>query len=152
MKDSVPAGKTITLVGGTFDLLHVGHLHLFEHSKKLGDILIVCVLSDSNVKTYKTSDRPIVGEVYRANMIAALECVDRVYISDIDTSHYDTLSVIKPDCVVFGIDRTDFWKKMAKEREKFIQSHFPNIKINYLERFFDTSISTSDIIQKIRKS
>ncbi len=152
VKDSIPANKTVTLVGGTFDLLHVGHLHLLEHSKKLENILVVCVLSDKRVGSYKDSNRPIVGEVYRANMVAALECVDFVYISDVDTSHQDMLSLMRPDSVVFGIDDTDYWKKTNKINEHTLRTKFPNIKIHYLERFSDKSVSTSEIIQKIRKS
>lgn len=107
VKDSIPAGETIVLVGGSFDLLHPGHLRLLEHSKKLGSTLVVCVLSDTNIKSHKGFNRPIVGEVYRAGMIAALRCVDRVYVSDIDTSHQDTLAVIQPNSVIFGIEDTD---------------------------------------------
>jgi cytidyltransferase-like protein len=152
VKDSIPCGKTITLVGGTFDLLHVGHIHLLKYAKKLGDTLVVCVLSDINVRSYKSFDRPIIGEVYRADMVAALECVDYVFISNIDTSHSDILSILNPSNVVFGIDNSSKSKIIAKERERFIHSNFPNIKINYLKRFSDISISTSDLIKKIRKS
>ncbi len=149
VKDSIPAGKTITLVGGSFDLLHVGHLHLLEYSKTLGEFLIVCILSDTNVKSHKGSKRPVVGEAYRAAMVAALKCVDCVYVSDIDTSHQETLSVLKPTSVVFGIEDTDHWRQVAAKREQFIRSQFPDIKIHYLKRFVDPTISTSDIIQKI---
>ncbi len=62
VRDSIRAGKTMTLVGGSFDLLHVGHVHLLEHAKKLGDVLVACVLSDANVASYKGSRRPIIGD------------------------------------------------------------------------------------------
>ena len=149
VKDSIPVGETITLVGGSFDLLHVGHLHLFEHSKKLENFLVVCVLSDTNIKGHKGSSRPIIGEGYRASMVAALRCVDRVFVSDIDTSHQDTLSGIQPNSVIFGIEDTEHWREVARKREQFIRSRFPNITIHYLERFSDTTVSTSEIIQKI---
>ncbi|MEY3784330.1 MAG: D,D-heptose 1-phosphate adenosyltransferase / D,D-heptose 7-phosphate kinase [Candidatus Parcubacteria bacterium] len=152
VKDSIPAGKTITLVGGTFDLLHVGHLHLLEYAKKLETILVVCVLSDKNVKSYKDFNRPIIKEVYRASMVAALQCSDFVYISDMDTNHQDMLSLIKPDSVVFGIDDTNHCRQTAKKREQMIRSNFPNIKIHYLERFYDESVSTSAFIHKIKES
>lgn len=152
IRDSIPASKTITLVGGSFDLLHVGHLHLLEYSKKLGGLLVVCVLSDSNVKSYKSPTRPIIGEVYRANMVAALRCVDRVYISDVGTSHHDTLSVVQPDRMVYGIEGTDQWRETVRKRELRLATHFPNIKIHYLERFSDKTISTSNLIQKILDS
>lgn len=149
VKDSISVGKTVTLVGGSFDLLHVGHLHLLEYSKTLGEFLIVCILSDANVKSHKGPKRPIIGEAYRAAMVAALKCVDCVYVSDIDTSHQETLSVLQPTNVVFGIEDTDHWRHVAAKREQFIRSQFPDIKIHYLERFVDPTISTSDIIQKV---
>jgi D-beta-D-heptose 7-phosphate kinase/D-beta-D-heptose 1-phosphate adenosyltransferase len=152
VRDSIPAGKTITLVGGSFDLLHVGHLHLLEYSQKLEELLVVCILSDANVKSHKGLRRPIIGETYRANMVSALRCVDRAYVSDVDTSHQDTLSILQPASVVFGIEDTYHWRDVAAKREQFIRSQFPTIKIHYLERFSDASISTSDIIQKILTS
>ena len=152
VKDSIPAGKTITLVGGGFDLLHVGHLHLLEYSKTLGNILVVCVLSDDNIKSYKDFSRPIIGEAYRASIVAALRCVDYVYVSSIDTSHENTLSIIRPNSVVFGIEDTKYWREITRKREQFIKSSFPNIKIHYLQRFSDVSVSTSGIIQKIMSS
>jgi cytidyltransferase-like protein len=152
VRDSIAKGKTITLVGGSFDLLHVGHLHLLEYSKRLEKVLVVCVLSDVNVKSHKGPNRPIMGEIYRARMVAALRCVDRAYISSIDTSDEDTLSAIQPNSVVFGIEDTDHWREVAGRRERFIRSHFPNIRIHYLERFEDPAISTSAIIQKILSS
>jgi len=152
VKASIAKGKTITLVGGSFDLLHVGHLHLLEYSKRLEKVLVVCVLSDANVKSHKGPYRPIMVEVYRARMVAALKCVDRAYVSSIDTSDEDTLSLIQPDSVVFGIEDTDHWREIAERREQFIRSRFPNIKIHYLERFADTAISTSAIIQKVLSS
>ena len=149
VRNSIPAEKIVTLVGGSFDLLHVGHLHVLKYAKKLGGILVVCLLSDSNIKSYKGPNRPIVGEIYRARMLSALGCVDRVYISDIDTSHQDTLSILRPTNVVFGVDDTDYWRNIAEPREQSIRSQFPFVKIHYLERFPDGTISTSNIIQKI---
>ena len=84
-------------------------------------------------------------------MVAALGCVDYVFISDIDTSHHDILSVVQPNSVVFGIEDTESWRITATKREQFIRSTFPNIKVKYLERFSDTTISTSGLIQKIVK-
>ena len=152
VRDSIDKKKTITLVGGSFDLLHVGHVHLLEHAKKLGNILVACVLSDSNVSSYKGSRRPIIEEKYRAKMVASLRCINRVFISEIDTSHEQVLSVIEPNNVIFGIEETEHWRTTAAKRESFLKARFPNISIHYLERFADTSMSTSSIIQKIINS
>lgn len=152
VSESLPVKKKVTLVGGSFDLLHVGHLHVLEYARKRGGALVVCVLSDSNVRSYKGSNRPIVGEQYRADMVAALRCVDRAYVSHIDTSHQDTLSILRPANVVFGIEDTYHWRDMARRREQFIRSILPEVKIYYLERFSDSAVSTSGYIQKILRS
>ena len=152
VKDAIPAGQTVVLVGGGFDLLHVGHLHLLEYSKTLENVLVVCVLSDNNIRSYKASSRPIIGEAHRAKMVSALRCVDYAYVSDLDTSHQETLSVIQPNSVVFGIENTNFWRRIAGERAQFLRSNFPNIATHYLKRFSDTTVSTSGLIQKILNS
>lgn len=152
VRDSIRAGKTVTLVGGSFDLLHVGHVHLLEHAKKLGDILVACVLSDANVASYKGSRRPIIGEKYRAMMVGALRCVDRVLISNLDTSHPDVLAALRPDNVIFGVEDTERWRITMRTREALLKAQFPDISIHYLERFADTSVSTSDIIRQVLNS
>jgi D-beta-D-heptose 7-phosphate kinase/D-beta-D-heptose 1-phosphate adenosyltransferase len=63
-------GKTVVLTNGCFDLLHRGHLHLIRESKKLGDLLIVAVNSDSSVKKIKGPNRPILPETERAELLA----------------------------------------------------------------------------------
>lgn len=151
VRDSIREGKTVTLVGGSFDLLHVGHVHLLEHAKKLGNVLVTCVLSDANVASYKGSRRPIIGEKYRAMMVGALRCVDRVLISNLDTSHPDVLASLRPNNVIFGIEDTERWRITAKGREALLKAQFPDISIHYLEHSF-ASVSTSDIIQKILNS
>ena len=149
VRSSIREGKTVTLVGGSFDLLHVGHVHLLERAKKLGNVLVACVLSDANVASYKGSRRPVIGEKYRAMMVGALRCVDRVLISDLDTSHPDVLASLSPNNVIFGIEDTERWRTTTRNREALLKAEFPNICIHYLERFADTSVSTSDIIQQV---
>ena len=73
-------GKKIVTKNGAFDLLHVGHIRMLEASKALGDILIVGVNSDASIKQYKSDTRPIISENDRAEIVAALACVDFVTI------------------------------------------------------------------------
>ena len=82
-------------------------------------------------------------------MVAALRCVDHVYISDIDTSAEETLSIIQPDNVVFGIEDRNQRSKLEIKREKFIRSFFPTVAIHYLDRFANSAISTSALVQRI---
>ena len=69
--------KKIVYTVGTFDLLHVGHLAILEQCRKLGDIVIVGVASDSVVASYKPNE-PVIPLIQRQEMLAALRCVDRV--------------------------------------------------------------------------
>ena len=73
-------GKKIVTTNGAFDLLHIGHTRSLEQSKSWGDVLIVGINSDASVKQYKSLERPIIPEAERAEMVAALACVDYVVI------------------------------------------------------------------------
>ena len=76
--------KTIVSTNGCFDILHVGHVRYLQKSKEQGDILVVCLNSDSSVKRLKGESRPINSEMERAEVLAALGCVDYVVIFDED--------------------------------------------------------------------
>lgn len=73
-------GKRIVFTNGCFDMIHVGHTRYLEEAKKLGDILIVAVNSDQSVRATKGGKRPIIPEEERAEILAALQCVDFVVI------------------------------------------------------------------------
>ena len=96
-------GKKIVFTNGCYDLLHIGHVRCFKEGKSLGDILIVALNSDRSVRTLKGSPRPIVPQAERAEIIAALECVDFVTIFDQDDP-LEIISAIKPDILLKGGD------------------------------------------------
>lgn len=148
IKAVVPQGKTVTLVGGCFDFIHVGHLHLLEYASSLEDLLIVAVLSDAYSRSYKDIGRPVINQKQRAMMVASIRFVDFVYISDISPSSFETLALLKPDSVVFSeeLNSTD---KM-KQRIANIASVSPDTKVKLLPRYTEEEISTSHIIQRIR--
>ena len=89
-------GKCIVTTCGAFDLLHTGHLQSFLQAREHGDIFIVCLNSDSSIKAYKSPDRPIHNQEDRAEMLAALSCVDYVTIFD-EVDPRAILKIIKPD-------------------------------------------------------
>ncbi|MBI2673862.1 MAG: adenylyltransferase/cytidyltransferase family protein [Candidatus Zambryskibacteria bacterium] len=89
-------GKKIVTKNGAFDLLHVGHVRMLEASKALGDILIVGVNSGSSIKQYKSDTRPIISENDRAEVLAALACVDFVTIYN-EPDPRNFLEIVKPD-------------------------------------------------------
>src|SRR5690242_20861419 len=77
-------GKTVVHCHGCFDIVHPGHIQHLQFAKSLGDILVVSVSSDSHVN--KGPDRPLIPDDLRAASLAALECVDVVYINPSPTA------------------------------------------------------------------
>lgn len=98
-------GCRIVATNGVFDMFHFGHLHSLVQAKSHGDYLIVGVNSDASVRRLKGPHRPLVPEMERAHMLAALSCVDAVVLFHEDTAHA-WLSVCRPDVYVKGSDRT----------------------------------------------
>jgi D-beta-D-heptose 7-phosphate kinase / D-beta-D-heptose 1-phosphate adenosyltransferase len=97
------AGKRIVFTNGCFDLLHSGHLSLLESAARLGDVLVLAINSDESVRRLKGSERPLVPQVERAALLAALSFVDAVTIFDEDTP-LETLEAVRPHVLVKGAD------------------------------------------------
>ena len=99
-------GKRIVFTNGCFDLMHVGHTRYLQAAKALGDVLVVGVNSDASIRTLdKAPDRPIVPEAQRAEVLAALGCVDFVVIFD-ESDPLQLITVVEPDVLVKGGDWT----------------------------------------------
>jgi D-glycero-beta-D-manno-heptose 1-phosphate adenylyltransferase len=96
-------GETIVFTNGVFDLLHPGHLRYLQRARALGDSLIVGVNSDRSVRVNKGPARPITPEAERAELLAALSCVDAAVIFDEDTP-WELISALQPDVLVKGAD------------------------------------------------
>jgi len=99
------AGRTIAMANGIFDLFHVGHLRYLEGAKAEADLLVVAVNSDLSTRLNKGPSRPVIPEGERAEIVAALRCVDHVVLFDTK----DVVSVIRllrPDVQVKGTDYT----------------------------------------------
>ena len=103
LKDAKNHGNIIVTTNGIFDILHIGHIRYLQEAKKLGDILVVAVNSDASTKRLKGNSRPINSENDRAEVLAALECVDFVAIFHEDNP-IKILSVLKPNIHVKGGD------------------------------------------------
>jgi rfaE bifunctional protein nucleotidyltransferase chain/domain len=98
------AGGTVVFTNGVFDLLHPGHVRYLQDARRLGDALIVGVNSDRSVRALnKGPERPINPEHERAEVLAALGCVDVAVIFDEDTPHA-LITQIQPDVLVKGAD------------------------------------------------
>jgi rfaE bifunctional protein nucleotidyltransferase chain/domain len=96
-------GRRIVFTNGVFDLLHPGHVRYLQHARNLGDMLIVGLNADASVRRNKGPGRPITPQHERAEVLAALDCVDAVVIFDQDTPA-EIVRLIQPDILVKGAD------------------------------------------------
>ena len=107
------AGMTVAFANGCFDLLHVGHVRYLQGARAEGDRLVVAVNSDSSVRRLKGEGRPILNEAARAELVAALACVNYVVVFD-DPTVDRLLKMLKPDVHCKG---TDYTVDTVPERE-----------------------------------
>jgi rfaE bifunctional protein nucleotidyltransferase chain/domain len=107
------AGKTVLFTNGCYDLLHPGHVRLLEKARSLGDILILALNSDASVARLKGPTRPLIPEIERAELVAALEAVDAVILFDEDTPR-ELIAALLPDILVKGAD----WAHWIAGREE----------------------------------
>ena len=96
-------GLRVVFTNGCFDLLHPGHIGSLEQARALGDVLIVGLNSDASVRQLKGEGRPVLPERERAEILAALECVDAVIIFDEPTPR-EVIARLLPDVLVKGGD------------------------------------------------
>ena len=100
------AGTSIVFTNGCFDLLHVGHTRYLQAARDLGDLLVVGINSDASVQALqKGPGRPLVPQSYRAEVVAALACVDYVVVFD-EPDPKSLISTLQPDVLVKGGDWT----------------------------------------------
>jgi D-beta-D-heptose 7-phosphate kinase/D-beta-D-heptose 1-phosphate adenosyltransferase len=93
--------KSIVFTNGCFDLLHAGHVRCLQEAAALGDALIVAVNGDATVQKLKGPRRPLMPQADRADVLAALTCVDLVVVFDELTPH-NLLERVRPDVLVKG--------------------------------------------------
>ncbi len=98
------AGRTVVLCHGVFDLLHMGHVRHLEEARREGDLLMVSVTEDRFVD--KGPDRPAFPAPHRAEMLAAMQCVDWVAVSNWPTAE-GVIRLVRPDVYVKGPDYRD---------------------------------------------
>ena len=135
-------GEKIVFTNGVFDLLHPGHVRYLRQARALGDALIVGVNSDRSARALaKGPDRPINPDVERAEVLAALACVDAAVIFDEDTPHA-IVHAIEPDVLVKGAD----WAEGTIVGADIVEGRGGTVvRIPVSEGY-----STTSIIQKIR--
>jgi D-beta-D-heptose 7-phosphate kinase/D-beta-D-heptose 1-phosphate adenosyltransferase len=134
-------GKDVVFTNGVFDLLHPGHIRYLQDARRQGDALLVAVNSDRSVHAIKGPTRPINPESERAEVLAALACVDAVVIFDEDDPQ-QIVSRLQPDVLVKGAD----WALDVIVGREVVESRGGRIvRIPVAEGY-----STSAIIDKIK--
>lgn len=96
-------GKRVVLTNGCFDLLHVGHIRYLQEAREQGDVLFVGLNDDRSARRVKGSGRPYVSEEDRAEILAALRCVDYVILFG-ETTAENLVRSLEPDVYVKGGD------------------------------------------------
>jgi len=135
------AGRKVVFTNGVFDLLHPGHVRYLQAARREGDLLIVAVNSDRSVRANKGPERPITPERERAEILAALACVDATVIFDEETPA-EIIRKIQPDVLVKGAD----WAADAIVGRDIVEARGGKVVRIPIE----TGWSTSSIIEKIQ--
>ncbi len=137
---------TTVMASGTFDILHMGHVHYLKEAKKLGDHLTVVVASDNTVR--KLKHQPINPQHIRVQLISELKAVDTALLGSDTQDIYTILKDIKPDIIALGYDQIHQEETLTTELEK---RGYPDIKIVRLSEYQagNDLDGTRRIIQKI---
>ena len=136
------SGKKIVFTNGCFDILHVGHVRYLSDARNLGDVLVVGLNKDASVRKLKGPERPVTHEKDRAEVVAALECVDYVVFFSEPTPK-NLIHSVKPDMLVKGGD----WKPKDIVGSDFVLSYGGKVK----SLPFHKGFSTTSLIEKIKK-
>ncbi len=137
------AGRRIVFTNGVFDLLHPGHLRYLQAARRHGDLLIVGLNSDASVRRNKGPSRPINPEQERAEVLAALACVDAVSIFDDDTPA-DIIRRVQPNVLVKGAD----WPADQIVGREPVEAGGGRVILEPVEQGY----STTAIIEKARRA
>ena len=134
-------GKRIIFTNGVFDLLHPGHVRYLQQARALGDALLVGLNSDRSVRANKGAGRPITPDLERAEILAALACVDGVVVFD-EPTPLELITALQPDVLVKGAD----WAEDAIVGRDIVEKRGGLVvRIDVAPGF-----STSAIVEKIR--
>ncbi len=137
------SGQKVVFTNGCFDILHPGHTRYLWAARTLGDHLIVAVNSDSSVRAIKGPKRPIYNEDVRAELLAALNCVDSVVIFN-ENRPQNVINHLVPDILVKGGD----WAKDQIVGSQIVEKAGGVVK----QIPFENGFSTTDVIEKILKT
>lgn len=133
--------KKIVFTNGCFDLLHIGHVKYLQQARALGDILVVGINSDSSVKKIKGPTRPLQNENDRAEILAALGCVDFTAVFSEETP-LSLIQKVKPNILVKGGD----WKISEIVGSDFVLAYGGDVRsLQFVE-----GRSTTHLVEKAK--
>ena len=139
------AGKRLVATNGCFDLLHVGHVRYLQAARALGDFLAVGLNGDDSVRELKESGRPVTTESDRAELLAALQCVDLVTIfPQLRATQF--IAAVRPAVYVKG---GDYRSETLDEEERAVLKQI-GAEIHLIP--FEAGYSTSRLIEEICKN
>jgi D-glycero-beta-D-manno-heptose 1-phosphate adenylyltransferase len=141
LRERAERGKVV-FTNGVFDLLHVGHVRYLEHARSLGGMLVVGLNSDASVAALgKGAGRPIVPAVERAEVVAALACVDYVCVFD----------EVRPDVTIRAL-RPDIHVKSAQYRKEDLPEAqaVADVGGEVILAPHVPAVSTSDIVRRVQ--
>ena len=131
------------MASGVFDIIHLGHLHYLEESKKLGDELVVVVATDTTVRRRK--HEPITQQAMRLELVAALKPVDRAILGKESGDMFKVVEELKPDIITVGYDQPF----EPVELEKELLSRGLNVRVVRMPHLDHDLDGTRKIINKV---
>jgi rfaE bifunctional protein nucleotidyltransferase chain/domain len=137
-------GRKLVLTNGCFDLLHVGHVHYLQAARALGDALAVAINGDDSTRKLKGAGRPLNTEGDRAEVVAALDCVDHVVIFQ-EVRVTRLIEKVRPSIYVKGGDYTR--ASLDPEERAALEKIGAEIRIVP----FEPGHSTSGLIERMKK-
>ncbi len=141
--DAARKNRKVVFTNGCFDILHVGHVRYLQDAKAQGDILVVALNTDRSVSELKGPTRPIQNESARAEIMAALACVDFVTMFD-EKTPLEVIQKLRPDVLVKGGD----WEIATIVGAPFVQSYGGVVKALQ----FVAGSSTTSIVEKMKSN
>ena len=126
--------KSVGFTNGCFDILHAGHVKMLNFCKKNCDFLICAINSDKSIKKIKDSDRPIINENMRAELLSQLNIIDMVIIFD-DSTPIKLIKLVKPNLLIKGSD----YKKKDIVGYDFLKKNGGKVILANLKTGFSTT-------------
>jgi D-beta-D-heptose 7-phosphate kinase/D-beta-D-heptose 1-phosphate adenosyltransferase len=131
----------VVFTNGCFDILHVGHVRYLKEARELGDLLVIGLNTDASVRRLKGPERPLQSEAARAEILAALACVDFVVLFGEETPE-QVICQVHPDVLVKGGD----YSLATIVGASFVQTYGGQVKVLP----FSAGFSTTSIIEKMK--